>query len=225
MSRSKFLTPVLLLGIVALLLGVSLGPIYIGPLPNYASSWKQEAHIIVTVMYAYAEDHDQLYPTGDSSTQVFQELMDGGYITDPNVFYIPLPGKTPPVAGKKLKPENVSWDVTSGVDTDSPDGIPVVFMTGYRVTYEPGATARASIKPYPRYDQISWELKWRYRALTPDQYTPPLGIAVAYKDDHAQFLPLDLKAHPDGSIPNFIPPEVKPDHKPYRQLTPNGAFP
>lgn len=213
---------------ILVLFGVAQGPIYIGPLPNYSSQWAHYAHALYLAMYSYANDNEQNYPDGKSSTEVFQKLLDGGYVSDPSIFYIPLPGKIPPVPGQKiLKPENVSWDVTSGATTSCPADLPIVFMTGYRVTYAPGASLETQIKPYPRYDQIqrSWSDWWKNRGLTPDKFTPPLGIAFASLSNQTMFVPLDLQAHPDGSIPNFIPATFKPDGKTYRQLTPDGPLP
>ena len=100
-------------------------------------------------MYSYAYDNQGNYPDGKSSTEVFQKLLDEGYCTDPTVFFIPLSGKSEPIAGQKLKPENVCWDVTSGVDSSAPDGLPIVFTTGFKVTYIPGGTAVPIIYPYP----------------------------------------------------------------------------
>ena len=86
------------------------------------------------MMVSYAADHDGKFPDGNTSTEVFQKLIDENYGNDPTIFYIPLPGKTKPLAGQKLKPENVCWDVTSGLDQNSPDELPVIFMTGYLVS-------------------------------------------------------------------------------------------
>jgi len=224
-SLGRLLTLLWALGLGAIFIGIFCGPIYIGPVPNFGARWSYEARQIGLMMYSYANDHGQRYPDGKSSTEVFQELLDGGYATDPNMFYIPLPGKAPPVPGQKLKPENVCWDVTSGVDLSSPDTIPIAFMTGYRVSYAPGASAVTLIKPYPRYNIVSWADRWRYRALQSDEYTPPLGIAVVYKNNHARFLALNLDANPDGAIPNFVPSELISDGKPHHQLTPDGVLP
>ncbi len=86
----------------------------------------QQGRQIGQMMFSYATDNVQngnAYPDGNSSTEVFQKLLDGGYATDPTLFYVPMPGKVEPVKGQKLKPENVSWDVTSGVSSNSPDGL------------------------------------------------------------------------------------------------------
>ena len=189
-------------------------------------------------MFAYATDNIQngnAYPDGNSSTEVFQKLLDGNYCSDPSVFYLPLAGKTPAVAGQKLKPENVCWDVTSGVDSSASD-VPLVFMTGYKVTYVPGGSAVPLIKPYPRYYTPSfWD--WLGSLYFADWYTPRPGMAVFYKSYNAKFMMLDhivnsdgtttfpLKYKPGASIENFVPNDFQPDGHTYRQLTPDGPLP
>lgn len=170
-------------------------------------------------MFSYSTDNNGHYPDGKSSTEVFQKLLDGGYCVDPAIFYIPLPGKTKPVVGKKLKPENVCFDVTIDADSHSSDKLPLVFMTGYEVTYMPGGSAVPIIKPYPRFrlEWTTWD-NWWY-----EKPTPP-GIAVFYIGNSVKYMNLDTSANSGGSIPNFIPPDFKPDGKTYRQLTPDGPL-
>ena len=185
----------------------------------------QTAHAIGLAMYCYANDNNQHYPDGNSSTEVFQKLIDGGYVSDPTIFYIPLSGKTKAVPGQKLKPENVCWDVTSGADSSSPDGLPLVFMTGYMVTYVPSGFAVPIIKPYPQFGAgpRTWSQWWHNEP--PPEPIPP-GIAVLYKSNLAKFMNLNTTtASPDGVIPNVVSPDFKPDGKTYRQLTPDGLLP
>ena len=145
------------LGVILLVLSTVFAP-PLAPGNGRHNTWLQTGRRIGQLMFAYSTDHNDDYPDGNSSIEVFQKLLDGGYCTDPNIFFIPLPGKTKPVAGQKLKPENVCWDVTSGVDAHSPDGLPLVFMTGYKVTYTPGTSAVPIIKPYPQFgpEPLTW---------------------------------------------------------------------
>jgi hypothetical protein len=180
------------------------------------------------MMFQYAMDNDGKYPDGNSSTEVFQKLIDKNYCTDPTIFYIPLPGKIKPVAGQKLKPENVCFDVTSGGDFNafnSSDYLPVVFMTGYKVSYAPGGSAVPLIKPYPQFgvEPRTWS-QWWHGAPEPPSHGGP-GIAVIYKSNNAMFKVPNPTANPDGSISNFISPDFNPDGKTYRQLTPDGPLP
>jgi len=164
----------------------------------------QQCRQIGMMMFSYAADNaanNNVYPDGKSSTEVFQKLLDNGYCTDPSIFYIPLPGKTPPKAGQKLKPENVCFDVTSGADSDASDGLPLVFVTGYKVTYAPGGAAVPLIKPYPS------------------------AMIVFYKNNSAKVLLPATTENSEGSIPNFIPANFDPKGKTYHQLTPDGVLP
>jgi len=162
-------------------------------------TWVEQAHEISLALFACALDNGGAYPDGQSSTEVFQKLLDGKYVPDPAVFYLDLPGKSKAGPGQKLKPENVCFDLTSGLDSSAPDGLPVVFLTGYKVTYSPGTPAVPLAKPF----------------------VP--GIVVAYKSDAAKFMKIDTTAGPDGSVPNFIPPTFDAQGKTYRQLTPDGS--
>ena len=126
-------------------------------------------------MFAYASDHHEAYPTGQSSTEVFQKLIDEKYASDPTVFYYKLLGKTKPTSNK-LKPENISWDVTTPVDDNDSDDLPVVFLTGYRLYYLPGGSAVPLFKP------------------SEDR---PSGCGVAYHGSNAWF---QKNNAPDGTI-------------------------
>jgi len=177
-------------------------------------------------MRLYATDHNGPYPDGSSSTEVFQKLMDGNYITDPAVFYVPLPGKMKAIAGQKLKPENVCWDVTSVGDSSSSDSLPLVFLTGYRITYAPGGSALPIVKPYPPFwPERTWS-EWSegapYRSL---RSLGPPGIAVIYKHPYAIFKVLTIAPNGDASAANFVPVDFDPKGKTYRQLTPDGPLP
>jgi len=184
----------------------------------------QQVRSINLMLFSCANDNNQKYPDGKNSTEVFQKLIDGDYCSDPTVFYLPLPGKTKPIKGQKLKPENVSFDVTSGIDSTSPDLLPTVFMTGYRVTYAPSGTAAPIIKPYPQYgtEPLSWSEWWNGKS---ERRTPPPGIGVAYKNNSAVFFKLVDAESGNGVVPHFISPDFKPDGRTYRQLTPDGVLP
>jgi hypothetical protein len=207
----------ILLGLLFMLFSIARGPIYIGIKKSQATGGIQAARTIALAMFQYANDNEQKYPDGKSSTEVFQKLIDGGYISDPTIFYISLPGKTRAVASQKLQPENVSFDVTGGTYSNSPDELPIVFMTGYKVTYAPGGSAVPIIKPYP---QFGVEPNERLDSMPP-------GIVVCYKSNSAKFMNFNNSAsvNRDGSISNFVPPDFKPDGKTYRQLTPDGVLP
>lgn len=153
----------------------------------------QKARSIALVLFQYSIDHAGAYPSGNSSTEVFQKLIDEKYVSDPALFYISMAGKTR-AASSQLAPENVCFDVTSGVTSDSPEGVPMVFNTGYSITYTAGMSALRN----------------------PGVELPFPGLAVAYKGRSARW----LQAAPDGSIADFIPDHFDVGSHTYRQLRP-----
>jgi hypothetical protein len=204
-------------GIILIGIGLILFAISYNPNPNlggiehaWGSAAMQQSHAIDLAMFSYANDNNQKYPDGKSSTEVFQKLMDGGYITDASIFYLPLTGKAK-WTGHKLKPENVGFDVTSGLEGTSPNQLPVVYMTGFKVSYTPGGAAVPIPRTYSLFGNIPAPLD--------------SGIAVTYKSNSAMFKDLSQAPNGSASIPNFVSPDFKPDGKTYRQLTPQGQIP
>jgi type II secretory pathway pseudopilin PulG len=175
------------------LAGIALGPITAGIKKAKQAASMQSARAISLAMTMYARDHNGTYPDGASSTEVFQKLLDGKYVSDPALFYFAMPGKTKPTSNKLL-PENVSYDVTSGVSSDSSYSVPVVFLTGYKIVYAPGASA------------------------TPNSTDPSSlsGITVAYKSNAARF----IRALQNGTVPLVVPSTFFAGDHIYRQLTP-----
>lgn len=168
--------------------------------PGLDSAAVQNAKSIELAMFQYANDHDGAYPTGASSTEVFQKLINENYVSDPGLFWLALPGKTK-ATSRTLKPENVAWDVTASVTNDSPDALPVVFLTGYKITYAPGASAEPLFK-------------------TPDGRLP--GIAVAYHGHNGLFIRAQDQSV--GTVANVVPASFDSGGKKYQQLTPDGPL-
>jgi len=209
---------------------LALGPIYNGIRQARHNILMQNGRAIGQMFFSYATDNTakgNAYPDGKSSTDVFQMLLDSGYANDPTVFYIPMPGKIAPVKGQKLKPENVSWDITVPVDSNSSDLLPLLFFTGYKVSYVPGGAAVPLIKPLPQYGYNihlrTWS-EWLF-GIQPFDYSPSGGIVVIFKGNNVSFVPRNAVLTTDGTIQNFISPDFKPDGKTYRQLTPDGPLP
>ena len=170
-------------------------------------------------MFSYANDHDGQYPEGKSSTEVFQQLLDEKYVSDPAIFFLKMPGKIKADLGQKLKPENVCFDVITPVDNRTPDTMPILFSTGYRIDLTPGGAA------VPRQMYSGWTES--PRPLSPEWERGREGIAVAYKNNGSRFVHLQPAdpTHPQGSIPGFVPEDVDFQGRVYRQLTPEGALP
>jgi hypothetical protein len=197
-----------LMFVVIVLLGVALGPITCGIKSAQQSVAVQTAHLLTTALYSYANDHNGKYPDGKTSTEVFQQLLDQGYVTDPTIFYfdfLHLPGKVRP-ENNRLKPENVTWDVTAGVDASSPGDLPVVFLTGYRVDYQAGGSANLMQAPPKR--------TWGDWSNDTPKWEPFMAYGCTSGSAHKTL------ANADGTIPNFIPADFDPKGKTYRQLTP-----
>lgn len=178
-----------------------------------------DCHALGFALSNYCADHAGKYPEGKSSTEVFQKLLDEQYVTDPELFYVELAGKVKARPGAKLKPENVSFDFTYGLGPRDSGSVPVVFLTGFRVTYAPGVAAKSNGPAFPTYYP-------RRPATTSYFFGIPLpfhfqdrGIAVIYRDDDSTW----IDAQGD-SIPNFVPTTFSAGGKTYRQLTPDGVL-
>ena len=172
----------------------------------------QTAHAIGLSLYAYANDNQGLYPDGTSSTEVFQKLLDQGYVADRQIFYVPMEGKTRPVQDqKRLKPENVCWDVTSGASAKDTNRLPLVFLTGFRVTYAAGGGI-APLKPFPPYEHFSSDS----------------GVAVFFTDNSVGWVtndnPTVMFNGKSFSMGQLIESDFDAHGKTYRQLTPEGVL-
>ena len=159
----------------------------------------QNSRGIALLLHQYAVDHGGHYPPGQSSTALFQQLLDAKYAVDPALFYVPLPGKVKPSA-PTLTPENVSFDVTTS-DGPFPDKTPLVFITGYKVSYTPGSAAQ------PLFQTSQGRFS---------------GLAVTYTEDGA-FVARNGPL-PNGLIPNFLAPSFNSSGRKLQQLTPTGPL-
>jgi GYF domain 2 len=148
---------------------------------------------LADVLNRYASDHGGAYPDGQTSTEVFQKLLDEKYIFDPTVFYFPMKGKTKPT-GTKLTADNVCFDLTSGITAKSSKSLPIVFTTGYNITYAAGTGADSDTTGHD-------DLK---------------GIAVTYLNGSSSF----QAAAATGAVPNFVDSGFDPAGATYRQLKP-----
>ncbi len=194
----------------------ALGPIRYGVHATRQSVMLQHAHALGLALYSYANDYSNTYPDGGSSTEVFQKLLDGGYVTDPALFYIPMPGKVRPVAGQKLKAENVSFDVTGGVTLSDPGELPLVFTTGYHLTFAPGTDAVPVLRPYPKYLVV----RHTFLFMTGPPAPADPGIGVFYVANNAVWINAST-----GPIPNVVKSTFNAKGKTFRQLTPDGVLP
>jgi hypothetical protein len=196
--------------------------------PGYSksSAAMQQARAIYLLITAYADAHNGVYPTGNSSTEIFQKLVDenhmkptgkslqevvhtvieGGSVTDPGIFCLAMSGKTP-ATSTQLRPENVCFDVTLPLGRSAPDETPAVFVTGYKVSYVPGGMAIPFSTSRDRY--------W-----TSVCYNG--GMAYALMKGHD--LPDWPSIQPDGAVINFVPTKFNSNGKKFEQLTPEGPI-
>jgi hypothetical protein len=182
-----------------------LGRAQTGDTPTPESSELQNVRTIQLAMFQYENDHGGQYPDGKSSTEVFQKLVDGKYLNVLAVYYLAMPGKIKPRDdATHLLPENVCFDVTTPVTGKSPDHLPTVFATGYRIDYKLGGSA-IPLAGHSRPDVCA------------------KGLLVSYHSCQAAYVPSE---GPNGVVPNVIPAEgADLGPGPYKQLTPDGPLP
>jgi hypothetical protein len=138
-----------------------------------------------------------------------------------------MPGKTAPMSNHLL-PDNVCYDVTSDIDLSSPDEVPVVFVTGFRIEYKPGGSATSRVKPFPGY----YEERRGMLGLTSRSWQTTEGVPVSYHSNNAFFrisrIPgtssTDIGPDGFGRVSNFVSPDFNSHGKTYRQLTPDGIL-
>jgi prepilin-type N-terminal cleavage/methylation domain-containing protein len=147
-SRGGFTLVELLvvIGIIALLAGVALGPITGAMKTAKDNASMQTTHSLYLADFQYSVDNASQggFADGVDAGIISQELFNGGYLTDPSILVISggnatkYVGTTP---GTGLIAGNVSWDfmgVTGtggpvGVSTNDPDQLPLIWSTGNTV--------------------------------------------------------------------------------------------
>jgi len=199
-SRSGFTLVELLvvIGIIAILAGVALGPITHGLENAKESAGLQTARTIALADFQYANDNGYSYASGNTSEDVAVALILGQYVTDPSLF---SSSRTTAFSGATsgltltngtsggFPASAICWDfivsgttptppatVPPGLTTSDPDGMPVVFSTGQTVTVPtqgPGGPIALGNGPFGQN-----------------------GVAVCFKSNSAQF----LKATVSGGV-------------------------
>jgi prepilin-type N-terminal cleavage/methylation domain-containing protein len=167
------------IGIIAILAGVALGPITGGIKKGQQSAGIQTARTIAISEFMYANDNNQSYPfSATDSTGIAKLLLLGGYINDPGIFYIAGSKETKyagTTASTSILVTNISWDfvqisTTQGLNSNVPDQLPVVFSSfGTAHTFPTAAGA----------DTITF---------TSSNPFGTAGCAVCYKSNSAKFV-------------------------------------
>jgi hypothetical protein len=118
----------------------------------------ESARTLNTLLAQYATDNDGVYPTGEGtraqgrSEGIALNLLQNQFTPNVDIFAV---GSTPGYAGTEkdyadLAPENMSWDftaaanATTGIKTDEPDLLPVLYTTSETVDYRPGQSVTLS---------------------------------------------------------------------------------
>ena len=204
-SRGGFTLVELLvvIGIIAILAGVALGPITNGIKQAQHNSAMQTGRQIGQMFFSFATDNTQngnAYPADATGLAVAQDLINGNYATDPNVFGISQEtGYAKPTStstGTTLVQANVSWSFScvtatpgGGITSAASDLTPLVyFNNGIGVTLTtPFPASPGTAKPIT------------YAATAPFGTD---GAAVFYKGNNAQYL--KATGSPAGTITTFI---------------------
>jgi type II secretory pathway pseudopilin PulG len=175
------------IGIIAILAGIALGPITRGIKQAKQSAGMQTARTIGLAEFAFSNDNNNSYPdtgiptgnTGTDATTIAKPLLAGSYVTDPTVFFISggtakkFTGTTP---AQNIAVSNISFDFVgtgSGIGTNYPDALPVCMSTivgGTQPTLTAAAGTAITCAPIA---------------------TNPFGIdgvAVAYKSNSSKFI-------------------------------------
>jgi hypothetical protein len=206
---------------VLFLLWIALPPVSSSIWPAERNALCKQTDEIGTAMYRYSIDHHGQYPTGKNSTEVFQKLIDEHYVSDPAIFYsfgIANDNKTR-ATSNTLKPENVCFDITVPVTDDSPNGLPLIFVSGFTISYKKGSSAFA---PFYSNGHIGGMAAF-YKN---DQ---PLSVLSMFGSNRSKTIYQKAVFEKRGAdvvrcIPNFIPLDFKPDGRDYQQLTPDGLL-
>ena len=193
------------IGIIAILAGVALGPITRGIKQAQENATLQVSHQIGVLEFAYSNDYNQVYPyptTGVYSNSVADALLNGGYTSTPSLFYVAntpsaskYTGATTPYNLNAVKGV-CNWDFmynatgTSGLTSSSSDATPLVELTG--------GTPSSSITTTYAAGAATLTINTTKTAFGAD------GIAVYYKGNNAKFLKGAQGTGSTATVSNWI---------------------
>jgi len=211
-SRGGFTLVELLvvIGIIAILAGVAMGPITNGLETAKENAAMQTSRSLGLAEFQYAVDNDGGYPGQNAAVRsdIAKTLLSGKYIVDPSIFYLAGGLQNKYVGGGAatgIQDTNVSWafmvkkgaNGNVGLSTSDPDQLPVVWSTG--VTFDvPANPTGAGISA----------------TCTANNPFGTHGVPVCYKSNSAHF----WKAKEDKSVPNFIDASFDPNGGEYVKL-------
>jgi prepilin-type N-terminal cleavage/methylation domain-containing protein len=206
-SRGGFTLVELLvvIGIIAILAGVALGPITNGIKQAQHNAAMQTGRQIGQMCFSYSTDNTQngnAYPADTTGLAVCQDLLNANYASDPNVFGISQQTgyKKPTTSGTTttLVAANVSWsftcnaaNTTGGITSSSSDLIPLVYFNN---GFSTGVVATFAAVP-------GTGVTVAYGSAAPFMTD---GAAIFYKGNNAVYVKA-LGATP-GQISTFVSP-------------------
>jgi prepilin-type N-terminal cleavage/methylation domain-containing protein len=215
------------IGIIAILAGVALGPITSGIKTAQHNTAMQASRNIALICFQYSIDNNGVYPSGtnsdgtvvaggNTSEGIAQQLLIGKYTSDPTIFYQGAPGKIK-YAGSgdsgqftSFTAQNIAWDFTvlqgtttiTGVTSSASDLLPLIWDSGNSTLIYPaggGGTAENL-------------------TLTSQNVFNTDGVAVTYKSNSAQFL-RGTTSGGTAVVANFIPAAYN-DTNTYKDVSP-----
>jgi prepilin-type N-terminal cleavage/methylation domain-containing protein len=191
------------IGIIAILAGVALGPITNGIKQAQHNAAMQTGRQIGQMCFSYATDNSangNAYPADATGYQIAQDLLNANYASDPGVFGVAQQATytKPTTSGTStvLVNTNVSWsfacnalNTTGGITSTTSDLIPLVFFNnGF------GVAVAATIKGTP-----GTPVPETYGTAAPFSTD---GAAIFYKGNNAVYL--KATGTTAGTITTFI---------------------
>jgi len=142
------------IGIIAILAGVALGPITSGIRKARESACMQTTRTLALAEFQYANDNNN-YPDGADAGVLCAALVSGNYISDSKTLQITGGKAVSPAAGGTIAKANVDYDFTGvqsggvavGIPSSAPDGTPLVWSPEPGVSAIPTTTAGLAFAP------------------------------------------------------------------------------
>jgi prepilin-type N-terminal cleavage/methylation domain-containing protein len=136
------------IGIIAILAGVALGPITTGIRKARESACMQTCRTLALAEFQYANDNNN-YPDGADAGVLAAELVAGNYISDASIMRITGGSAVAPAAGATIAQANVDYNFMGmngagatggpiGVNSSAQDGLPLVWSPNGEATVPSG---------------------------------------------------------------------------------------
>jgi len=197
------------IGIIAILAGVALGPITHGITKARESAALQTCRTIALAEFQYANDNNGSYPYG-TAPNIASALFSGNYISDTSIFLLPNDPGTSKYAGAAngtFTTINNSFDFmdvngTSGLGSSTPDQCPVVWSPDSHIPAIPTGTTPQGVEFPPNNPIFGTDgIAIAYHSNN-SFFRAPIGIAPtdpnAYLQTKGDALFIDNSFNPNG---------------------------